>query len=215
MEDNVRYLLLQASLELFAEKGYGNTSVNAIIEQVGVSKGAFYHYFASKEEVLSALCSSYLEEQLQVISQAAATKGLSPVDQLLWAMTHLYARRKRDVDSDRIYGVLQQNVTVPAVARAVRETNAKAAQVYGDIIAAGTEAGEFNTSFPREAAELFVQLVNIFRRELARPDEDMAARLRRLRFYEDTLCRLLGTNPTTLPLAERLMDSMKRGVSHE
>jgi len=43
--------LLDAALQLFYEKGYEKTSVNDIIEKVGVSKGAFYYYFKSKEEV--------------------------------------------------------------------------------------------------------------------------------------------------------------------
>lgn len=41
--------------QLFYTKGYDNTSINDIIKAVGVSKGAFYHYFDSKQAVLSAI----------------------------------------------------------------------------------------------------------------------------------------------------------------
>ncbi|MCK4578956.1 MAG: TetR/AcrR family transcriptional regulator, partial [Candidatus Marinimicrobia bacterium] len=39
---------LDAARELFYSLGYEQTSVNTIIEKVGVSKGTFYHYFKSK-----------------------------------------------------------------------------------------------------------------------------------------------------------------------
>src|SRR5437868_2267160 len=47
--------LLDCAQRLFFENGYENTTVNDIIGAAGVSKGAFYHYFASKEALLEAL----------------------------------------------------------------------------------------------------------------------------------------------------------------
>lgn len=44
--------LLDAALAVFAERGYRNTRIDDIAEAAGVTKGAVYHYFATKEELL-------------------------------------------------------------------------------------------------------------------------------------------------------------------
>jgi AcrR family transcriptional regulator len=64
--------LLDAALELFAEKGYDHTSINDIIEKVGVTKGAFYYYFKSKEEVLDEIVDKFNEYDAQIFRQVMA-----------------------------------------------------------------------------------------------------------------------------------------------
>ena len=46
------------SAKLFKEKGYEKTSVQDIIDAIGMSKGAIYHHFKSKEEILNAVIAS-------------------------------------------------------------------------------------------------------------------------------------------------------------
>ena len=47
--------LLQSAKELFSEKGYHQTTVDDIVQKAQVSKGAFYFYYKSKEEIMKAL----------------------------------------------------------------------------------------------------------------------------------------------------------------
>jgi AcrR family transcriptional regulator len=42
--------LINAGARLFAEKSYGEVSIDSIVKKVNISKGAFYHYFKTKEE---------------------------------------------------------------------------------------------------------------------------------------------------------------------
>jgi AcrR family transcriptional regulator len=44
--------LMRVSVELFATRGYAQTSVQQIVDAAGVTKGALYHYFASKDDLL-------------------------------------------------------------------------------------------------------------------------------------------------------------------
>jgi len=50
-----RERLLESAKRLFSQKGYYATSVEDIVESVGLSKGAFYFYFKSKEELFKSL----------------------------------------------------------------------------------------------------------------------------------------------------------------
>ncbi len=50
-----RDAILHAARELFAEAGYGETTVRDIIRRTGLASGTFYNYFLSKEEVFNAV----------------------------------------------------------------------------------------------------------------------------------------------------------------
>jgi AcrR family transcriptional regulator len=65
--------LIEAAIKLFAEKGFQSTSVQDIVTEYGISKGAFYNYFSSKEELLLAIFDHYyaiLRTKILEISEA-------------------------------------------------------------------------------------------------------------------------------------------------
>ena len=53
--DETRLKLLTAFRAAFLERGYENTPVQAVLEQTGLSKGALYHHFRSKADIIEAL----------------------------------------------------------------------------------------------------------------------------------------------------------------
>jgi AcrR family transcriptional regulator len=59
---NLQQTILDSALKLFTTKGYFNTSIQDIRRDANISIGAVYHYFASKEELASALYDSLLEK---------------------------------------------------------------------------------------------------------------------------------------------------------
>lgn len=66
--EETRQKILQAAEALFAQKGYDATGVADLCEACGVSKGAFYHHFPTKQAVFLALLEDWLkqlDEQLQ------------------------------------------------------------------------------------------------------------------------------------------------------
>ena len=66
--------LVMTSRRLFAEKGFAGTSIEDIVRAAGVTRGALYHHFGSKEELFEAV---FIREQKaldQEVRKAAATK---------------------------------------------------------------------------------------------------------------------------------------------
>jgi AcrR family transcriptional regulator len=55
MQEESRAEIVQAALELFAEKGFDGASVSAIAKRAGISQGLMYNYFAGKDELLLAI----------------------------------------------------------------------------------------------------------------------------------------------------------------
>jgi len=54
-----REALVRCGVEIFTEKGFNSTGVEEVLKRVGVPKGSFYHYFASKEEFGLAVIDAY------------------------------------------------------------------------------------------------------------------------------------------------------------
>jgi AcrR family transcriptional regulator len=57
-----RLELLETAYGLFAVRGYEDTSVQGIVDRVGVAKGTFYHYFESKEDLLEQVAAWQADE---------------------------------------------------------------------------------------------------------------------------------------------------------
>ena len=81
ISDSRREAFLDIAEELFADLGYENTSIDRLISKLGVSKGAFYHYFRSKSDLLDSTLDRILtrvETRLAEIleSQASAIEKL-------------------------------------------------------------------------------------------------------------------------------------------
>lgn len=55
MQEASKAEILQAALELFAEKGFENTAISEIARRAGVSQGLMYNYFAGKDALLLAI----------------------------------------------------------------------------------------------------------------------------------------------------------------
>jgi AcrR family transcriptional regulator len=70
--------LMHASVELFAEHGYAQTSVQQIVDAAGVTKGALYHYFKSKDDLLFDIYDRILSLQREHLDEIVAL-GEDPV----------------------------------------------------------------------------------------------------------------------------------------
>ncbi|MFS0861285.1 TetR/AcrR family transcriptional regulator [Fredinandcohnia sp. 179-A 10B2 NHS] len=56
--------ITEQSVVLFQKKGFSETSIQDIVDSLGVTKGTFYYYFSSKEELLMDIHHGYIEELL-------------------------------------------------------------------------------------------------------------------------------------------------------
>lgn len=71
--------LMRVSVALFAEQGYAQTSVQQIVDAAGVTKGAMYHYFRSKDDLLFDIYDRLLSLQRERLDEIVA-RGESAID---------------------------------------------------------------------------------------------------------------------------------------
>ena len=67
--------LIEKSMELFCEKGYHTTKVEEITKALGISKGNFYTYFGSKEEVLYEILDIMKNERIKMLEEIDTDKA--------------------------------------------------------------------------------------------------------------------------------------------
>jgi len=79
--ESSRQRLIESAAELMAVQGYGRTCIEAILEQSGVSKGNFYHHFASKEELGLAVL-EHLGTEVQAYVRTAMGDHKEPLDRI-------------------------------------------------------------------------------------------------------------------------------------
>jgi AcrR family transcriptional regulator len=79
--EQTRAALLAAARALFAERGFAAAGREDIVERAGVTRGALYHHFASKEELFRAVYEQ-VELELTTATMTAAVTSDDPVEQL-------------------------------------------------------------------------------------------------------------------------------------
>jgi AcrR family transcriptional regulator len=94
--DRRRQDVVLTAARVFAERGYDQTSVQELTEEMGLASGGLYHYFASKQGLLIQICDQLMDPLLEE-SRVLLASGDEPEDQLralvrLW-VAHVIARR--------------------------------------------------------------------------------------------------------------------------
>ncbi len=74
--------LLQTAMELMLAKGYTATTVDEICEKAGITKGGFFHYFESKEDLGKAALEYYWQLQVQMIQEMPFNAIKDPLKKL-------------------------------------------------------------------------------------------------------------------------------------
>jgi AcrR family transcriptional regulator len=74
--------MLDRALALFLRHGYDNVSLNDLIANAGFSKGAFYHWFPSKDALITALAERSAHDALTAVEDALAQRGGNALDRL-------------------------------------------------------------------------------------------------------------------------------------
>lgn len=87
---DTRTRLLDATYSLMIKKGYPSTSVDEICAAAEVSKGSFYHFFKSKQELGIALLEHHMDGAMQEIEAGLDLRGVDdPVEQVIRYVKHV------------------------------------------------------------------------------------------------------------------------------
>ncbi|MGA7882805.1 MAG: TetR/AcrR family transcriptional regulator [Terrimicrobiaceae bacterium] len=89
MANESRERLLAGAKQLFLARGYAGTTVDAICEKAELTKGSFYHFFDSKEELALAVLDWSLQRGGQVLARGGPNQIADPVERAFAFLEHL------------------------------------------------------------------------------------------------------------------------------
>ena len=96
MAKGTREKIINTAWKLFYEEGFGETTINDIIREADISKGTFYYYFRSKDDLLSTL-SEILDREYQRL-EGEEPEGMSCFDRLIWLNYEVHSFMERTMD---------------------------------------------------------------------------------------------------------------------
>jgi AcrR family transcriptional regulator len=99
--EETRRRLLDAARSLFGERGYEATSIEAVLARASVARGALYHHFASKAELLDAVAVEVFAEIAESGAVAAAAAGEDTLERMR-AGSHAWLQMALDPAIQRI-----------------------------------------------------------------------------------------------------------------
>jgi len=150
--------ILNAASMLFLEKGYEETTMQDIMESSGVSKGAIYHYFVSKQEIISFMIKDAQKHINTRFLEIADDNSLSVEEKIKAVITYFMENREQNI--------LIANKWIDKVPYAlvdtIRNANKYIAPQIAKIIKQGTQNGNFQCNYPDELAEVLIQLFDVW-----------------------------------------------------
>lgn len=146
--ESVPQRLLAAATRLFAEHGFETTSVQQIVDAAGVTKGAMYHYFGSKDDLLYEIYARVLRVQTARMEQAA--DSTEPVPQRLHAVAaDVVATTAANLD-DTVIFFRSMHLLHPDKQAEVRAERRRYHERVRELIEEGQANGDFRTDKPAE-----------------------------------------------------------------
>jgi TetR/AcrR family transcriptional regulator, cholesterol catabolism regulator len=134
--------LLRIAADLFADRGYVATTVRDIADEAGILSGSLYHHFDSKESMIDAILSTFIEETLASY-EAVVAEGHGPTETFeglvkasLGAMSEqrsailIYQNEARYLASEERFSYLA-------------EAHRKFERIWTDVLKQGAKSGEF------------------------------------------------------------------------
>lgn len=158
--------IIETAGKLFEEKGYEQTQVQDIVNEIGVAKGLFYYYFKSKDEVMEELADRYADAIIDDVNKLI-DKDISTFDKInrIFQIFIDSAEKKFGI----FMGILNVKNGITHE-RIFFNVGKKMVPLVTELILSGNDNGECNCSDPKFITEFLVSgLFNILNQ--ISPDE--------------------------------------------
>jgi AcrR family transcriptional regulator len=165
--DRRREQLLATGLRLFAERGFRATTIADIAEATGTAHGLVYHYFSSKDDLLTAILERYAF--VGTLGDLLVDSHESPAADVLTEIAVGFSRAL-DERADLLRLVVAESGSNPLVAEALAQVTTEGERLLVDYLQARIEAGELRPHDPSVPARaLFWALIT---KHLGPPRQD-------------------------------------------
>lgn len=201
--------ILAAAKKLFLSKGYEETSITDIMQEVGGAKGMFYRFFQSKEELMQALGDQMFFENnpFEVIKKRTDLNGLQKIRELL-------VLNQSDTERDNLNVQAIPILKDPRILTAAIEANQRVlTPLWFELLEEGRQDGSIKTEYAKELSEL-LPLINFWLMPSVYPAAAEEIR-HKYHFIVEVLAKmgLPLIDDKTTALAEKFLTNISEGES--
>lgn len=212
--------LLDQAFALFLDRGYENVSLNDLLTTVGTSKGAFYHYFPSKEALVTALAEQTAAQAFEALRPVFAQPGKNALDRLNAGLRASYQVKMAMGAPEQLAAMrsLLKPENRALFGRIITLWEDMFRSVLTDVIAQGVHEGVFDTFDPEGVGDIIqgfaanmqtqlVQILNATDAKSRRKAIDIT--MKRLKLYGIATDRILGLpDGSTVVLTRKQVETM-------
>ena len=182
-EETVK-LILDAATHLFVKKGYDATSLQDIINETNLSKGAIYHHFSSKEEIFEAISYRIGEENATDLAKVRDDPSLNGLEKLRAIFKAALFNSNQNLMLTVTPGLLDNpRFLAMQIAQLYQMV---APQFIQPILQQGMDDGSIQATNPRELAEAIMVLSNVWLNPLVSMADEAGMR-NRCKIFNDLL----------------------------
>lgn len=178
--------ILDVSFKLFMEKGYEQTTIQDIVDELGdLSKGAIYHHFKSKEDIINAVISRSTTYDL-LITEIISREDLNGLEKL-----KLMIRKSLDSKEQTEFAQAVPNLlkNPKFLAEQLHDSVEIIAPALEPFIQEGIDDGSIHSKYPHELAQALIILLNLWLNPMVFSDskEDVRNKFRFLKDMTESL----------------------------
>lgn len=151
--DERRNEILDAAESLFTAKGYSATTIQDILQKVGIAKGTFYYYFQSKEEVMDAIVMRFIDMGVHAAKSIASDPEWNAPEKLFRI---LMAQKPDTGRKEPMIEQLHRINNAEMHQKSLVETILQLTPVLTEVIEQGVAEGAFQTPYPKETVEFLL-----------------------------------------------------------
>ncbi|WP_289976909.1 TetR/AcrR family transcriptional regulator [Lactobacillus sp. UCMA15818] len=156
---SIKKQVLDESEKFFVVKGFNKTTIQDILNSVGIAKGTFYYYFKSKDDVLNCIIDRRLDICVNKMKTIMHDKKLTPQEKLYWGInTQKIFFQTEGKIKDQLHLVENAQFHQRSFVQSVK----KLTPILTKIIQEGIDDSSFSTPFPQSTAELLLSASLIF-----------------------------------------------------
>lgn len=151
--------ILDAAQRLFLEKGYDNTTIQDIVDELdGLSKGAVYHHFKSKEEIMDAVG----DRMFAVNNPFEAVRGRSDLNGLQKLREAIRLNQADEARMDMTIRSIPLTRNPRLLVEMIESNRRILTPYYQELLEEGNRDGSLHTEYAREIAELMPLLTSLW-----------------------------------------------------
>lgn len=160
-KENTRNKIINVACELFLTKGYEETRISDIINKLdGLTKGAIYHYFESKEDIFNSVVNEIGNKNIQIFDEIKQDKSLSGVEKLIKIVKSSFGNENMETITYMSPNLLDNPKLLSAFIIEIRDITIP--QYIQPIINEGIADGSIKTKYPNETSEMIAVLLNLW-----------------------------------------------------